>query len=509
MNINIINRFKLWWPAFTFIFIALALNVNPLYAQVAEVESLDVDLTLLPDGSLTVRETIAVQSPEPFSVVTRTLPRLMEWPAGTDRNGPLRQALPRVQSVHNLESRRYPASISSDGRYYRFTLGKKGQKIDNAAVFILRYRVLGTVTRTSDYSLFTWDVSGSGWDVPVRRLHFTLSGFGPLPIKSWRFDTGLRPEGSRSTRVSLNSGVLSGNSLFPVEARSTALLTAEIESQYFKPENPIYGFVNFIDSWPFFGWPLLLPAFLLIPLLILLFYRLYRLTSGRPVKKSAAAPASAVTALSRTSGIFFTSLLPAYLAVINIDKRTLNHKTRPESVNPTVNRKDYYLITELLMKTRVHSLSDNGYLFDRLSREITRQLSAETRSGALEMRDTGGGLVFLAGIFGGNAPSWAFLALIPPMAFLGLVHLLSGRYWLALYMVLAALASAVIIAILGHSATRHSRWGPGAAADIRQMERRLKKRLPLAGKRLRNAALMSRINLPAAVHVFKRIYSWI
>ncbi|MGA9883059.1 MAG: DUF2207 domain-containing protein [Candidatus Acidiferrales bacterium] len=142
-----------------FLLFAFAL---PAAARQLVIQHFDERVTVDPDASIEVAETIDVQFiGGPWHGIYRTIP--VEYTSPSDLNYTL-FLKPLSVTDDNGQPLRY--ETSRQGRYLRFKIYVPNAD-DSTKTVVLRYRVLDAVRFFSDHDELYWNVTGDQWDAPI------------------------------------------------------------------------------------------------------------------------------------------------------------------------------------------------------------------------------------------------------------------------------------------------------------------------------------------------------
>ncbi len=128
------------------------------------IPSLDVDITVNTDGSITVRETIVADfTKEAHHGIYRHIPVRYQNPAGIRLNLRL-----QVISVTNGEGESWWYSRSRKGDSVYLKIGDKSRIFSDRQVYVIEYRVQRGLGFFDDHDELYWNAIGDGWPVTIK-----------------------------------------------------------------------------------------------------------------------------------------------------------------------------------------------------------------------------------------------------------------------------------------------------------------------------------------------------
>ena len=136
-----------------------------LAAREIVVQHFDERVVISPDGTIEVTETIEAQFiGSNWHGIYRTIPVEYTTPAGLDY-----KLLLEPLSVADDTGQPLKYERSAGGRNTKFKIYVPNP--DNATrTVVLRYRVLNALTFFEDHDEFYWNVTGNGWEAPIKRV---------------------------------------------------------------------------------------------------------------------------------------------------------------------------------------------------------------------------------------------------------------------------------------------------------------------------------------------------
>jgi len=156
--------------------LASVLGVHCVYGQDEKINSFHTDLTVAPDGQLTVTEDINahVEGIEFKRGIVRKLPLLFE-----DHNGKEYHVQYEFNAVQ-LGGATAPYHTATEGDDFVLYVGEKDILLEPGDYqYRITYTTKGQVGFFPDYDEIYWNVSGNGWDFPIdsisARIHLPAS----------------------------------------------------------------------------------------------------------------------------------------------------------------------------------------------------------------------------------------------------------------------------------------------------------------------------------------------
>ncbi|MBI4115981.1 MAG: DUF2207 domain-containing protein [Candidatus Omnitrophica bacterium] len=143
-----------------------------------EIKSFDADLIIQPDGSLLVTERIHVDfKGEARHGIYRDIPAVTQTRMGIQRSIQL-----KFIGAIDENARPWGAKLSREGAYLRIRLGSQDVTYGGEKNFNITYRVERILESFPDHDELYWNVTGTGWAVPIRSATATVRL--PYPVKS-------------------------------------------------------------------------------------------------------------------------------------------------------------------------------------------------------------------------------------------------------------------------------------------------------------------------------------
>jgi hypothetical protein len=145
-------------------------------AEAWRIERFDADITINPDASIEVVETIDLDFGQLYRHgIIRAIPVEYEH----DRTH-LRTYDLTVRSVTDDEGRNVPFSTSRPGEDYEIKIGDAARYVFGTQTYRIAYRVEGALNAFDDRDELYWNVNGGDWGVPFERVTATVRAPGGL-----------------------------------------------------------------------------------------------------------------------------------------------------------------------------------------------------------------------------------------------------------------------------------------------------------------------------------------
>src|SRR5205823_4863821 len=139
------------------------------------IESFGSRIEIQPDGSLAVKEILAVD----FQGLSRhglfrDIPYRFDYDATSIREYPI-----DLISVIAPDGRRYPVTVSSNGAMQRFRIGDPDRTVSGRQTYQLDYRIRQALNGFPDHDELYWNVTGT-WPVALRFAGVHVKAPGPI-----------------------------------------------------------------------------------------------------------------------------------------------------------------------------------------------------------------------------------------------------------------------------------------------------------------------------------------
>jgi uncharacterized membrane protein len=217
-----------------------------------QIDKFDVDLTVGADGITSVQETITADFLEPRHGIYRYVPV-----QGQDQSGKSYDLQVKFLNA-TMDGQAVPVAASQNGGNLVWQVGRADQTLTGKHVYVLNYEARNAIGRFSDHDEIYWNVSGTGWDVPLPRVTIKVH----LPAAAVTKDnpnacyTG--PYGSTATDCQIIAG---GDTFGFITNQIDTPMTVSVGWPKGAVGTAPFDFASFVLTW---GW-------LLLPVLAFLF----------------------------------------------------------------------------------------------------------------------------------------------------------------------------------------------------------------------------------------------
>jgi hypothetical protein len=161
----------------TFLKIVLVLAVQSIlvssaFAQFFTIEKFHSDITIHPDASFTVTETIDVHFSRPRHGIYREIPFKYR-----DDLGHMIRTPTHVLSVTDGSGKKWKTKISKKGNVVNIRIGDTRTYVQGRHLYTITYRVENAILFFSDHDELYWNVTGNNWQAPIEvaSAHVTLA----------------------------------------------------------------------------------------------------------------------------------------------------------------------------------------------------------------------------------------------------------------------------------------------------------------------------------------------
>jgi uncharacterized protein (TIGR04222 family) len=154
--------------------VTLVLVASGLALAAEVIHSFDVDITVRPDGSMAVRETIAYDfGPSPHHGIYRDIPTRFHFDDVYDRVMPITDVTVRATGASaQTEVTQEPGGIT------RIRIGDPDQVVTGVHVYTISYVVDGAMNGFDDHDELFWNATGDQWPAAMQQVvaHVTMPG---------------------------------------------------------------------------------------------------------------------------------------------------------------------------------------------------------------------------------------------------------------------------------------------------------------------------------------------
>jgi len=155
------------------------------------IETFDVAISVQPDATMTVRETLQVDfNSQQHHGIFRDIPVLYEWDQRHNRAYDL-----AVDSVTDVSGRRsWSYQVLDNGVYKEIKIGDPNQTLSGRQSYVIAYTVKGALNGFNDHDELYWNVTGNQWAVPIKEASATVTvpAGGLLWTHCFQGETGSR-----------------------------------------------------------------------------------------------------------------------------------------------------------------------------------------------------------------------------------------------------------------------------------------------------------------------------
>ena len=155
------------------------------------IETFDVAISVQPDATMTVRETLQVDfNSQQHHGIFRDIPVLYEWDQRHNRAYDL-----AVDSVTDVSGRRsWSYQVLDNGVYKEIKIGDPNQTLSGRQSYVIAYTVKGALNGFNDHDELYWNVTGNQWAVPIKEASATITvpAGGLLWTHCFQGETGSR-----------------------------------------------------------------------------------------------------------------------------------------------------------------------------------------------------------------------------------------------------------------------------------------------------------------------------
>jgi uncharacterized membrane protein YgcG len=154
------------------------------------IDTFDVAITIQPDATMTVRETLQVDfNSQQHHGIFRDIPVRYEWDQRQDRVYDL-----AVDSVTDVSGRSWSYKVSDNGADKEIKIGDPNQTVSGRQSYVITYTIKGALNGFADHDELYWNVTGSQWAVPIKEASATVTvpAGGLLWTHCFQGETGSR-----------------------------------------------------------------------------------------------------------------------------------------------------------------------------------------------------------------------------------------------------------------------------------------------------------------------------
>jgi uncharacterized membrane protein len=230
--------------ALLFLATILALTA-PLFARSWRVSNFQDTITVNPDGSAMVNETIALDFVGEFHGIHRTIP--IEYPGP---NGTNYRLFVKVISVTDENGAKLRYNSSNNGDYRDLTIYIPNA-VDTTRTVEIAYRVRNGTRFFDQYDEFYWNVTGNDWPVPIDHASATVrlpaDAAGSLRAQAF---TGVYGSTGHDAVAKVDGATASFETTNPLPMRGGFTIDVYIPKGILKSPGPFTKFWWFVGSNP-------------------------------------------------------------------------------------------------------------------------------------------------------------------------------------------------------------------------------------------------------------------
>jgi uncharacterized membrane protein YgcG len=151
---------------FTFVLLFLNLNlilsVSSAFAQFFTITKYHSDITIHPDSSFKVQETIEVKFDQPRHGIYREIPFRYRDELGKNVVTPI-----KVLSVQDDNGKSWKYKVERSGSILNIRIGHPDRYVDGNQTYVITYRVENAILYLKDHDELYWNVTGNYWKAPI------------------------------------------------------------------------------------------------------------------------------------------------------------------------------------------------------------------------------------------------------------------------------------------------------------------------------------------------------
>lgn len=195
--------------SFSFNFHSNAETADPTYENVKEFNATYI---VNKDGSVDVTERILYYFPSDRHGIFRIIPFTTENQDGKKYKF----------KIEDVTVDGGPFTKSTKGEEIEIKIGDPNKYVNGEKQYVIHYKLKGALTYFSDHDEFYWNVTGTGWDVPIERVYATVTF--PFGLTADNFDSACYTGSYNSSDSFCNMGYLGKSAQY---TNNTQLYTNE------------------------------------------------------------------------------------------------------------------------------------------------------------------------------------------------------------------------------------------------------------------------------------------
>lgn len=165
----------------------LAFLANDIQAQGFNITQYDIDVTILENGALKIRETIDVFFTEEKHGIYKDIPTryTIDFPAVGDsaRYRYLRGNVLKMP-VRNIAVPGHEYKLEFDENQLRIRIGDPDKTVEGAQQYVIAYEVDNIMAFYKHHAQLNWNLIGEYWDAPIEKARFTIHLPKPSPAEN-------------------------------------------------------------------------------------------------------------------------------------------------------------------------------------------------------------------------------------------------------------------------------------------------------------------------------------
>ena len=229
--------------------VAILFAVLPSAARDLSISRFDEIVTVNPDGTIEVTETIEARFSGLWHGIYRTVP--VEYDTPQHLNYSL---LVEPLSVTDDDGHPLKYEQKREGRYVKFKISVPGAQ-DTTKTVLLHYRVLNAIRFFEDHDELYWNVTGDEWDVPLLAVSARIElPQGVTGLHALAF-TGVYGSRDRDAQVEVKDNLVEVQSPHPLTYHAGLTVVVGWDKGFVHPPTAAAQIILFFRS----NWPLLLP----------------------------------------------------------------------------------------------------------------------------------------------------------------------------------------------------------------------------------------------------------
>jgi uncharacterized membrane protein len=240
------SGFARWAIAFVFVFLFAVL---PSAARELSISHFDEIVTVNPDGTIEVTETIEARFSGSWHGIYRTIPVEYETPQHLNYS-----LLIEPLSVTDDDGHPLKYEQKREGRYLKFKISVPGA-LDTTKTVLLHYRVLNAIRFFEDHDELYWNVTGDEWDVPLLAVSARIElPQGVTGLHALAF-TGVYGSRDHDAQVEVQDNLVEVKSPHPLTYHAGLTVVVGCDKGFVHPPTAAAKIILFFRS----NWPLFLP----------------------------------------------------------------------------------------------------------------------------------------------------------------------------------------------------------------------------------------------------------